>query len=113
MNNTKLITVAFVALSFCMISSCGDDDSPSNNVDCSSSLEVNRAVADDVEAIGIAIQAWIVDQSPQNCNALQTAYQNYIDALESLQDCANQAGVGQEFSQALSEAQNNIADLSC
>ena len=53
-------------------------------------------------AIGIALQAWIADQSLENCLALQTAYQNYIDELESLQDCANQAGVGQEFSQALS-----------
>ena len=113
MNMTKLINIFLVTLIIGSISSCGDDDTPSNNVNCQSSIEVNQAVADDVEAISVALQVWIVDQSSQNCNALQTAYQNYIDALESLQDCANQAGVGQEFSQALSEAQDNIANLSC
>ena len=113
MNITKLIKIFFVTLIIGVVSSCGDDDTPNNNVNCQSSIEVNQAVADDVEAISVALQAWIADQSSQNCNALQTAYQNYIDALESLQDCANQAGVGQEFSQALSEARGNIANLSC
>ena len=103
-----------IVLAFCF-TSCGDDDDggSSQNVDCNSSLAVNQAIADEVDAISTVLQAYTMDPSPSNCDALKDAYQDYIDALRDLQDCANMAGVGAEFAASLDDAEANIANLNC
>lgn len=105
-----LFTFMFMcALSF---SSCGGDDGP-GGVDCNDSIAVNNEISDEVEAISDAVNAYINDQSEANCQALKNAYQDYIDELKSLQDCANDAGVGAEFAQSLVDAEASIDDLIC
>lgn len=97
-----------------ILTSCGDDDdNGAGNVDCNSSIAVNNAIAQEVDNISTALNAWVADMSDANCDALKEAYQDYIDALQSLQDCANQAGVGAEFAQSLADAEANIANLAC
>ncbi len=95
------------------IVSCGGSSSGPGGVDCDDSIAVNNAISDEVEAISLALNAYIMDASASNCDNLKSAYQDYVDALKSLQDCANDAGVGAEFAQSLSDAEANIADLLC
>jgi len=110
-----IFNYSFLIVLVCCFISCGgdDDEGSSQNVDCSSSIAVNQAIADEVNAISTVSQAYFTDPSPANCDALRDAYQNYIDALRDLQGCANTAGVGAEFQTSLDDAEANISDLSC
>jgi hypothetical protein len=95
------------------IAACGDDDPNDGNVDCNDSFSINAELADETNAITAAVNAYSVDQSAANCNALKAAYQNYFNAAMALQDCANQVGQGAEFQAALQGAQDSIDALVC
>jgi hypothetical protein len=93
--------------------SCGDDDNGggNNNVDCSDSVAVNAAVSDELNAISTAATAYGNDPSNANCQALKNAYQDYIDALEDIFDCAKQAGLQNEFQQSIDAARASIDSI--
>ena len=112
MNSLKFLCVAFLFSSL-LISCGGDDDDGSSNVDCNSSLAVNQAISDEVDAISNAVSAFANDPSSSNCDALKAAYNEYIDALKDLLDCAEQAGAGSDFLLALSTAESSIDGLIC
>lgn len=106
-----LLALLFMA---CMTISCGDDDDGgSSSVDCNSAVSVNSAIDDESQALADALSTYVMDQSPANCIALKDAYEAYVDALQSLQGCANQAGVGDEFAESIDDAQESINDLEC
>lgn len=111
----KFSNLLILASIFCLVfSSCGDDDSSgTGNVDCDSAIAVNTVIADEAEAVSIATNAYLMDQSLANCTALKEAYQAYIDAISNLQDCANDAGVGDDFAESLADAQEGLDDLEC
>lgn len=102
---------SFAFLFVLSITSCGSDGP--GDVDCTSSIAVNNAISDEVDGISVALQDYINDDSAANCDALKDAYQDYIDALKDLQDCADQAGDGASFAQALVDAEASIDTLLC
>ena len=112
MNSLKFLSLVLLFSSL-LIACGGDDDGPSSNIDCNSSLAVNQAISDEVDAISNAVTAFANDPSSSNCDALKDAYRDYIDALKDLQDCADQAGSGSDFLLALSNAENSIDGLIC
>jgi len=113
----KNLIFLFAFTIICSLSflSCGDDDDGSGNgsLDCNSSLSVNNAVSDEAEAVSLAASTWGMDPSADNCTALKTAYQNYIDALNSLLDCANDAGIGDDFAILITLTESGIGGLIC
>ena len=111
---TLKLSLLFTFSFMCILSftSCGGSDGP-GGVDCNDSIAVNNEISDEVEAINTALTAYINDQSTANCDALKDAYQDYIDELKGLQDCANDAGVGAEFAASLADAEQSINDLIC
>ena len=94
------------------ITSCGGDDGP-DGVDCNDSVSLSQLVLDEVEVLGIALSNFSTDPSPSNCDSLKSAYSVYINALKGLQGCANDAGVGQEFSQTIEDVETDIDNLTC
>ena len=111
-NSTFLYVLAIIiSLSF---ASCGGDDEPgSGNVDCNNSVSVNSAVEKEAQAVSDAASAWGMDPSAANCTTLQTAYQDYLDALNSLLDCANEAGILEEFNALITLTEASFELLTC
>jgi len=112
----KHLTFLFAFTIICSLSflSCGDDDEPgSGNVDCNSSVSVNNAVSDEAEAVSDASSAWGMNPTAENCNALKIAYQNYIDALLGLLDCANDAGISDDFDILITLTESGLEGLIC
>ena len=69
-------------------------------------------VSAEITALSAAAQAYATEQTPANCNAYKTAYQNYLDALKPFADCA--AWTAQEKSDlqdAINEAEQDISTL--
>ena len=92
------------ALSMCFIA-CGGDDDPVAN--CNSQGFVIE-YEDEIAAIGTATNAWLMDQSQANCDALKDAYTAYLNVLDAWEDCANQLGEAEEWQQAIDEAQASV-----
>jgi hypothetical protein len=69
-------------------------------------------LSDEINAVSAAAQAYGTDPTPTNCNALKTAYQNYLNALEPFTDCS--AWTAQEradLQAAIDEAQQEVNTL--
>lgn len=97
-----------ILLSFLM--SCGVDNLVD---DCFSIVEINQAIGVETQNLTSALTNFNAEQSDNNCDDVVAAYRSYINALEDFQGCANLAGVGSEFSQSLSEAQDELGDFDC
>lgn len=106
----KYITCFTLLLSFVLFMSCGDDGLID---DCSDTVALNSVIADETDNLTDALTAFSTDQSSSNCSDLKNAYEDYIDALQSLQGCANDAGVGDEFRNSINEAEDGLGDIGC
>jgi hypothetical protein len=63
-------------------------------------------------SLSAALQTYATSQTPANCTALKTAYQNYLNALEPFVDCASWTAQQQnELQAAINEAQQQINTL--
>jgi len=63
-------------------------------------------------ALSTALQTYATNQTEANCNALKTAYQNYLNALEPFTDCASwTTQQSNELENAINEAQQQINTL--
>jgi hypothetical protein len=67
-------------------------------------------VSDEVSAMSVALQAYITDQSPANCNAYKSAVQKYLDALKPFANC--EAWTAQEKSDLQDEIAQAEQDIS-
>ena len=69
-------------------------------------------VSAQVTALSTAAQAYATEQTPANCNAYKTAYQNYLDALEPFVNCAAwTAQDKQDLQDAINDAEDEISTL--
>jgi len=87
--------------------SCGDDE-----VECTEA-GINEAIAEESMAVGDALSAYVLDPSADNCEALKSAYEDFIDEAKNLQDCANEVGEGEEYMQSIQEAEDSLDLLEC
>lgn len=89
---------------------CGDDSLVSN---CSDTVAINAAITDETDKLTDVLTAFSTDPTTSNCNELRSAYTDYIDALKGLQGCANEAGVGDEFRESITEAEVSLQTVEC
>jgi len=85
----KKFSLLFLLVSLMTISiSCGDDNDP-NEPPSGCTSNFTQDYANELTSINDATVAWTNDMSDSNCNALKDAYNDYLDALETWEDCAN------------------------
>lgn len=106
----KSILIFSTLLMSIFLFSCGGVGLVDN---CTSAVEINSSIAEETDQLATALTQFGADQSESNCSNVVSAYKEYIDALKSLQGCANQAGVGSEFSNSLTEAENSLQEFDC
>ena len=87
-----------------------DDPAP---VGCGSNWVLANEIEDELNAVLDAATTYTQDPTTANCEAYVAAYQDYLDELEGYQSCANQAGQGAEYQQALQDAQDALDDINC
>ncbi len=91
---------------------CGDDDGGgSNNAPDGCTASFNTDLQTELTAINNATATWSNEPNEANCNALKDAYNDYLDALEEWEDCAefyNQVTSWQEAIDATRVTINSI-----
>ena len=90
-------TVAFVG--------CKDDDPVTCNWTQELETELNAFIA--------AANTYSTTPTTENCNAYRNAGLAYLDAAADYQTCANQAGQGTEYAQAIADAEAQLNALVC
>ena len=69
-------------------------------------------VTSQTNAVSAAAQTYAANPTTANCNALKTAYQNYLNALEPFVDCASwTTQQSDELQDAIDAAQQQINTL--
>ena len=68
---------------------------------------------DEIAAFSQAAENYIMDPSSGNCNAYKSSLQNFLNALKSLEDCADEVGQGDEFRESIEQAEDSISTLTC
>ncbi|NNF34051.1 MAG: hypothetical protein HKN68_08085 [Saprospiraceae bacterium] len=111
----KKISFFFTVFLFSLVSiSCGGDDDPDDgNVNCSESFSINSELNDEIFAFAQAASDYGQDPSAENCNAYKAAANDYLDALEALEDCAREVGQLNAFNQSLANIQAAFDSLTC
>ena len=110
----KIVKLSCLLLLFTgFLMSCGSDDD--EKIEDCSNANVTFAVtfSEELENINIASMNYANDQSTENCNALKSAYEDYLDAIEAYEDCARQAGQLAEWNQGLDDAREALDDIVC
>ncbi|MEO0787428.1 MAG: hypothetical protein AAFY36_02130 [Bacteroidota bacterium] len=101
-----LLAVATIA-----VSSCGgnDDDGGNTNENCVVNYSNDLSEAgDDIVA---ALNVFTSDPSDENCQAYLQTLRDYLDVIESYENCA---GLNQgEFQMQLAEARQSVEDTTC
>lgn len=100
-------------LSLVSISCGGDDDPNDGNVNCSDSFSINSELNDEINAFAQAASAYGQDPSSENCQAYKDAANDYLKALEALEDCAREVGQLNAYNQSLANLQAAFDSLTC
>lgn len=84
-----------LSLLFCLFSlltlttSCGDDAGDPNDPPAGCTSNLSQDFQAELTNINTATTNWANAQTEANCSALKDAYNDYLDALEGWEDCAN------------------------
>ena len=106
MFKTTLISLALLSIVL-LTTSCDEDNA------CADNFNFTTEVADELTALNDAAVAYGQDQSPENCNAYKAAATDYLEALEDLKSCAQIAGQGTAYQQAIDSTQAEVDALMC
>lgn len=105
MNAMKSLFAVLTLVSVICIISCKDDDP----VTCNWTTELQA----ELNAFSNAATVYGQNPTTENCNAYRNAGLAYLDAAADLQSCANAQGQGQEYQQAIAEAEASLDALQC
>jgi hypothetical protein len=98
-----MMILAFLGLSSCK----KDSNSPAN---CSANWAVE--VQDEITALSNAAMAYSSGPTAETCIAYKNAYQDYIDVLKPLKNCATYTAQQKaDLQQAIDEAEDDISTL--
>lgn len=89
------------------IASCG------GGVDCDDEQAVANAFSDGFGDVLSASLLFDGDPTNDNCKALVSALDGWINSLEDFEECAEEFGQGQDFRESINEARSELSDLSC
>ena len=88
---------------------CGGDDPDDPPAGCDTVFaQTFNAELDDIST---AAANYSNDPSAENCNALKDAYNDYLDALEDWEDCANFYNQFDEWQAALDAARQSVENI--
>ena len=96
----------FFVLSLFAFVSCGDDA-----VNDCNGFNIQTDLSDEIQATTDAAIVYGNDPTQQNCDAYKDAWQDYLDALRDLEDCARDAGALAEFNQAIQDAEDAVDQI--
>ena len=102
----KLLTCLLFGLVFLTYSCNDDDDDP---VGCNYATETQ----DEANALQVALDAYIANQTTANCQAYVSAYQNYLNELEDHIDCATISGQQAELQALIDQSQDTLDNWQC
>ena len=103
----KLLACTLLLLAFAYVG-CNDDDD-NDPQPCNYATEL----AEELDAVTAAAQAFGANPTTENCEAFRQAYQNYLDEAEQYAECAALAGDQAEYQQAIDQAQQALDGLQC
>lgn len=109
----KLAEPLVVLLLLLVLPSCSKDDEPENGgIPCSTSWA--SGLQNEINAISTAVMMYGFDPSATNCNAVKSAYQDYLDGLQPYGSCSALTGQSRtDYEQAVQEAQNALSTWQC
>jgi len=98
----RLISIAFI---FCIsLISCGDD------VECTAEA-FNSETSAIFNRLQTAVSTYNMDPTEDNCKEFKKVAEEYLDAVESYQDCTELPA--NDLQQALENAQSIVAQADC
>lgn len=102
-----LICCFFSILIFAIGCSSSSDDVGNCTTQFSESFE------DELATVSAASTAYGMDPTSENCEAFKQAYKDYLDALETWEDCANINNQVTQWQQAIDAAQMAADNIVC
>lgn len=81
--------------------------------DCDDVIDFNAEFGDELQAITDAAEVYGNDPTEENCEAYKATFEEYIEAIESLQDCADDAGQGDQFRASIESSRQSLEGLQC
>lgn len=105
MNAMKNLLAVLTLVAVVCLVSCKKDDP----VGCNWSQELQ----DELNAFTNAANVYGANPTTENCNAYKNAGLDYLAAASDLQSCANAAGTGTEYQQAIDSAEASINAIVC
>ena len=106
----KIYMVLFLGFIIAGTTSCSENGE--NDTPCS--VAWTSELADEVNAMSTAAQAYAADPTPANCNAYKQAAQAYLNALKPYGDCSVLSGQDRvAWENALADAQESVDNMDC
>ena len=99
----RILPLIFIALGL-FITSCGSD------VECTVE-DFNAKTSAAVSTYNTAVNAWNADNTDENCEALKSAGEEYIDLLKDFQGCEELDGP--DLAASIAEIETALATLTC
>jgi len=81
--------------------------------DCSNESELANTLTGISAQITPALLEFSADPSDANCDKIKDLYLEWIEDIESIQDCAAEFGQADEFALALDEARTSLSEWTC
>ena len=105
----KFSILLFMATLIIASFGCGGDDPNDPPSGCNTVF--SQTFNGELDAISTAANAYGMDPSQDNCDALKDAYNDYLDALEDWEDCANFYNQFDEWQAALDSARASVENI--
>ena len=103
-----LLTLTIVLLS---IAACKKKDPLVNNNNCATNYTL--VFENELNAVNNAASVYAMDPTVQNCEAYKVAAQEYVDALESWDNCAGITGQRVQWQASVDAARVSVDAIEC
>jgi len=104
----KTIAISFVLLgTLFFTSSCDKEEN------CKDGFNFATEISTEFTALNDAAILYAQDPTSENCNAYKAAATAYLDAAIDLKTCAELAGQGTAYTQAIADTQAEVDALQC
>ena len=107
---TKLLVFVFLSTTISLISCNKDDD---NADPCGTNWNFSNEIQDELDLVIATAAEYGQNPSMTNCVSYKAAYQDYLDAVRGLENCARLAGQLSDFNAAINEAETALNNIQC
>lgn len=107
---TRFLALLFLCAAISLVACNKDDD---NADPCGANWNFNNETQNELDLVLATSQEYSQNPTTVNCNSYVAAYQDYLDAVRALENCARLAGQLTEFNQAIDEAQTALSNIQC